>query len=133
VITVLGAEVETIRAVLPDFVVVRDNTEWSTSEMRDSLRLGLSGVIGTVLLMPVDCPPPPAHLLDLLLGVGGNAVLTHEGKDGHPVRFEAAKMREAMLKHTLAEALKGAVRIDAQWPGCTASWNTPHEWAARVS
>ena len=132
VIAVLGAEAAAIRPALPDFVIVRTNNEWATTEMRDSLKLGLYGIIGTVLFTPVDCPPAPVHLLDLLLGSDNNAVPTHEGKDGHPVRFEAESMHDALLKQTLAEAMYGAARMDAAWPGCTASWNTPIEWAARL-
>lgn len=131
VIAVLGAQADTIRKVLPDFVAVRHNLDWSTNEMRDSLLLGLGGVDGTVLFTPVDCPPAPANLLDFLLKASTDAVISHEGQDGHPVRFEAAGMRQALAEHTLAEALTSAARVEVPWPGCITSWNTPTEWAAR--
>ena len=132
VIAVLGAEAEAVRAALPAFVEVRHNSAWATSQMRDSLRLGLAGLGGTVLFTPVDCPPAPEHLLDLLLGAATDAIPTHDGQDGHPVRFQASAVRDALVAHTLAEALTGATRMDVRWPGCISSWNTPREWAARV-
>jgi molybdenum cofactor cytidylyltransferase len=132
VVAVLGAQHGAIRAVLPDFVEVRYNTDWATDEMRDSLKFGLNGLSGTVLFTPVDCPPTPVHLLDLLIEAGGDTVLSHQGQDGHPVRFEAEQMRDALTTQTLSEALRGATRVDVQWSGCIASWNTPLEWAARV-
>lgn len=121
---VLGAEAEQVARLLPASVERVVNSGWAVSDMAASLRLGLAGLEPgrLVLVCPVDLPPPPAELLRALLDVGGPAVASVQGRDGHPVVMEAGPLAAG---HTLRDRLVDAVRVHCLWPGATVNLNTP--------
>jgi molybdenum cofactor cytidylyltransferase len=131
VIVVLGAEAERIQGVLPGGVDVRLNPEWSSTQMADSLRIGLEAVEGAALITPVDVPPAPLPIIAELIASPAPAVLSHRGVDGHPVWVDASQTRESLLSLPLNHILSDVPRLDTEWTGCIRSWNTPSEWAAQ--
>jgi CTP:molybdopterin cytidylyltransferase MocA len=129
---VLGAHRDAIAAALPADIHVHWNPDWAVNEPRDSLRLGLSGLLDDqrVLCCPVDCVPPPLAVLDLLLAQSGFAVPHCGGRDGHPVLLTAGAARLGLADDTLRGVLAGAPRVAVDWPLLDLNLNTPADWQA---
>jgi len=124
---VLGAHGQEIDAVLPPWVERRWNPEWASTELRDSIVIGLqdSPPDALVVLTPVDVPPVPTAVLETLLAAAEPAVPTHDGREGHPVVIRVEPTRSVLTARPLFEALSNATRVPVQWPDCTIGFNTP--------
>jgi len=124
VTVVLGAQAEAIAAVLPAGVNVVVNRAWATTGPAESAALGLQG-LGPALLTPVDVPPANDADLRALIDASGPAVLSFDGRDGHPVRLDPP--------HTLLRLdvrLQLAERIPSGDADRLLNLNTPEDWAA---
>lgn len=119
---VLGARAREHFCQLPQGVEVELNLRWASTDMATSAAPALRG---TVLLQPVDVPPPTLDSLRRLLACTGDAVPCVGGRDGHPVRLEAPHP-PGRLDHRL----RGASRIEVADPDCTLNLNHPAEWEA---
>jgi CTP:molybdopterin cytidylyltransferase MocA len=122
---VLGAHAARYRQVLPSNVPVVENPEWATTDMAASVRIGMIG-LGSVLLTPVDVPPPHVDTLRALLACSGDAVPVMDGAPGHPVKLTAPLLPGERLDVRLA----GAQRVAVTDPDCVRNLNTPSEWQA---
>jgi CTP:molybdopterin cytidylyltransferase MocA len=120
---VLGPALAAHCAVLPDGVEVVWNARWTSTEMADSVAIGLSG-LGEVLLTPVDVPPAAPATLAALLAAEGPAVPTWQGQDGHPVRLAPPHVGG------LRERLRGAARVPVADPEVLSNLNRPADWEA---
>ncbi len=130
---VLGPDLAAHLAVLPPDVRWTWNARYASSEMLDSLLLGLEG-LGDALVTPVDVPPAAPDTLRALLAAGESAVPTWQGRDGHPVRVVAP--RGVHPRARLDERLRHALRIPVDDPGVCANLNTPEDlvtWSARLA
>lgn len=119
---VLGARAQAHFCQLPQGVEVELNLRWATTDMATSAAPALRG---TVLLQPVDVPPPTPESLRRLLACTGDAVPCAEGRDGHPVRLEAPHP-PGRLDHRL----RNAKRVEVADPDCTLNLNHPADWEA---
>ena len=107
------------------------NADWQRTGMADSLRLGLEGLSGAVLVTPVDVPPAPLRVLEAVLAVpGGAAVPTCAGRDQHPVRIDAGAARDRLTTGTLRDVVAHAARVEVDWPDGARNMNTPAQWRA---
>lgn len=122
---VLGAHADAYRAALPASVEVVENPAWAVTDMAASLAIGLAG-LDAALVHPVDVPPPAAATLAALLAQPGDAVPTHAGAPGHPVRIDGPLAPGQRLDARLA----GARRVAVADPDCVRNLNTPGDWAA---
>jgi CTP:molybdopterin cytidylyltransferase MocA len=134
VVVVLGCQAEAIRQTLDPEVEVLLNADWETSQMVDSVRMGLQLLPADdhVLITPVDAPPAPEPVLQVMSAGSGSAVPTHQSHPGHPVRVEIGAVLAALTRGTLADALAAAPRVEVDWPDITRNLNTPEAWAAYI-
>ncbi|HND31626.1 MAG TPA: NTP transferase domain-containing protein [Myxococcota bacterium] len=119
---VLGSRAREHFPQLPPGVEVELNFRWATTDMATSAAPALRG---TVLLQPVDVPPPTPDSLARLLACTGDAVPRVAGQDGHPVRLEAPHP-PGRLDHRL----RHAARVEVEDPDCTLNLNHPADWEA---
>ena len=133
IVVVLGSNADAIAAVLPPSVTVRVNSHWASTEPKDSLRIRLTNVRGPVLVTPVDVPPAPERVLDILLDTGAPAVPTHADKDGHPVLIDAEHTADTLQHKRLDQVLDGATRVSVEWAATLLNINTPEQWASYSS
>ena len=127
VTAVLGAEFEVIAALLPPSVRVVRNRRWARSDPATSAWLALQD-LGDCLLTPVDTPPATLATLEALLGIEGDAVPTHAGRDGHPV-----KLCPPHRPGRLDDRLRGATRVRVDDPACILNLNTPQDVARWIA
>ena len=121
---VLGFRADAHRAVLPAGVVVFENAAWAVTSMGESLALALEPGL-RALVTPVDVPPARVATLARLLEGEGDAVPTHGGRDGHPVRLEPPHP-----SGRLDTRLVGARRVLVDDPDVLRNLNTPADWVA---
>ncbi len=129
---VLGPALAAHLAVLPAGTRWTWNARYASTEMRDSVLLGLEG-LRDALVTPVDVPPVNPATLRALLDAGGDAVPSWEGRDGHPVRVVSPSGLHPRMR--LDVRLRAAVRIPVDDPGVCANLNTPEDraaWEARL-
>ena len=131
-VVVLGGHADQIRAVLPDTVEIRTNPDWRTSGPAESLLLALDTGVSRAIITPVDVPPAPRAVLEALLSVGGPAVPSWQGQDGHPVVVEAGARAVLTGGGFLRDALVGASRVDVRWSDTILNLNTPGQWSAWI-
>jgi nicotine blue oxidoreductase len=131
VIVVLGAAGDEINAVLPEGVQRVWNPDWASTQTKDSIVLGLASLAPdcTVVVTPVDVPPVPVDVLEMLLDSPLPAVPVDEGQRGHPVVVLAGPALEALRAAPLHAHLKDVTEVEVDWPDCTLGFNTPQEWA----
>lgn len=129
----VGASEEAIAAVLPPGTRVVRNPDWATTGPRESLLLALAALeldeSDWLLVTPVDLPPAPPSVIDLLLAAGPPAVAAYEGRRGHPVLVRVGDARAALAVGTLREATRDARHIDVGWAGAVMNLNRPADWA----
>lgn len=132
VVVVIGAHEARYRAALAGLhAAVVYNPEWATTEMADSLRIGLgasrvgAGSPHWALVQPVDVPPAAARTLVALMAAHGDAVPAYLGSLGHPVRLTGGLAPGERLDQRLAVAQ----RVPVDDPDCILNLNTPAEWA----
>lgn len=94
------------------------NEEYETTQMFDSVKLGLSffkGKCDRVIFCPVDVPFFTDDTVQRLLKADGKVVLpTCNNRLGHPIRIDG-DLIEAILKHDGERGLKGALdSLEAQ-------------------
>jgi CTP:molybdopterin cytidylyltransferase MocA len=130
VVVVLGAHGDAIAEVLPGDVLKVWNPDWATTETRDSIALGLEALSPEtkVVVTPVDVPPAPPDVLELLLAGPLPAVPIDEGERGHPVVVIAGAALLAVHTAPLHAHLVDATEVEVDWPDCTQGFNTPKEW-----
>jgi molybdenum cofactor cytidylyltransferase len=95
IVVVVGANAAEVRQAIPRGVAIAENPEWATTFPGDSLRCAVVqvGLRGAALVTPVDVPPASTATLDALLAAGGPAVpVDPDGRRGHPVLLDAAKV-----------------------------------------
>jgi CTP:molybdopterin cytidylyltransferase MocA len=119
---VLGSRAAEHLSQLPPGVEVEINLRWATTDMATSAGPALRG---TVLLQPVDVPPPAPDTLVRLLACTGDAVPSAEGLDGHPVRLEPPHP-PGRLDHRL----QSAARVAVADRDCSLNLNHPTDWEA---
>lgn len=124
VTVVLGAYADDIAAVLPAGVSRCVNPRWEETGPAESAALALAG-LGPAVLTPVDVPPARVADLLRLMAAPGPAVLTHGGRDGHPVRLDPPHLADR-----LDHRLRGALRIPVDDPARILNLNTPDEFFA---
>lgn len=127
----LGAQADSLAAVLPGDVEVVLNPGWDSSGPRETLLRLSEGLPAAAVLIitPVDVPPAPPRVLAALLQVGAPAVPTHGGKRGHPVVVAAGPLRAALRHGTLRDALHDAREVPVDWSDTTRNLNTPRDWS----
>jgi CTP:molybdopterin cytidylyltransferase MocA len=132
VIVVLGGAGEEIDRVLPPEVQRVWSPCWAETETKDSIALGLQTLAPDVIVLitPVDVPPAPSDVLELLLHSDLPAVPVDEGQRGHPVVTIAGLALKDLQSHPLHTHLTDATEVPVDWPDCTLGFNTPAEWAA---
>ena len=128
VIVVTGKHHAEITACIDASVIIVYNEKWATTQMADSLRLGLHNRHGTALVTPVDCEPVPPEIALVLCEMGAPAVPQYGDQDGHPILVSIGQICSS-TDH-LQSILLHARRVPVQWPGTLATWNTPEQWQA---
>lgn len=131
VIVVLGATGDQISAVLPELVQRVWNPNWASTQTKDSIALALVTLAPdcTVVITPVDVPPVPVDVLEVLLDSPLPAVPIDEGQRGHPVVVVAGPALEALGVAPLDAHLHDVTEVEVDWPDCALGFNTPEEWA----
>ena len=132
VIVVLGGDGEAIAAVLPPEVRQVWNPDWAHTETRASIALALETLPPDtpVIVTPVDVPPAPVDVVELLLEGPLPAVPIDEGVRGHPVAVLAGPALEELRHAPLYAHLTDVTEVEVDWPDCTVGFNTPEEWTA---
>ncbi len=113
IVVITGFKADELEAHLSSTGVrFRKNERFETTQMFDSVKLGLEELIGTcerILIMPMDLPAIEEHTYRAVLSVEAPIVRTKYGeRAGHPIVIdeEAAK---TFLHYTGEMGLKGAV------------------------
>jgi len=132
VIVVLGSDRAAIAAVLPPEVQQVWNPDWDTTETRDSIALALQTLPPDTpaVVTPVDVPPVPPDVVELLLEGSLPAVPIDEGVRGHPVIVLAGPALDELRHRPLYAHLEDVTEVAVDWPDCVVGFNTPAEWAA---
>ena len=130
IVVVLGGHVSRIEAVLPERIRQVTNPDWQRTGPAESLLIALSAPIQRAVVTPVDVPPIPASVLEMLLAVGGPAVPQWQEQDGHPVVIDSSTRDVLERGGVLRDALSRATRVAVDWPDTTLNLNTPAQWAA---
>lgn len=133
IVVVVGRHGEEIAAVIPSTVQLVENPKWAQTGPAESLLLALEASMTLAVVTPVDVPPVKDSVLDALLRVGGPAVPSHRGEDGHPVVIDGSARAVLAAGGTLREALRSASRIPVDWPDTTRNLNTPADWSAWIA
>lgn len=108
----------------------RTNADWATTGPWESLALGLEGHRGPALITPVDVPPCTIQELQRLAAHPGDAVLSWDGRPGHPVRLaDASRVAGPCPPGGLGSLLAGAAHVPADSPDALANLNTPADVA----
>ena len=98
------------------------NEEYATSQMFDSVKLGLAHLAGKcsqILFLPVDAPMFSAATLSAVMkGKGDFTVPVHDGQQGHPIRISAAVIPR-ILAYTGENGLRGVMEDPAVSVTCT--------------
>jgi len=133
VVVVAGADAEAIRAELPTGCQLVENPAWETTDPYHSLKLGLSGVASSrVLVTPVDTPPVLQPDLEKLLSQHTTSVLCWQGKPGHPVLLHPNVLERIKTGERpsggLQDLLRDVQHVEASGSGVLANWNTPEQW-----
>jgi molybdenum cofactor cytidylyltransferase len=105
---------------------------WWQGAQIDSVRLALEGVVGPVLVQPVDVPPASPAVLAGLRSTGECAVPVYRGRRGHPVLLSAqavAGLRARAPDGGLREVLAGAVEVPVDEPSILDNLNDPRALA----
>ena len=93
-------------------VVCIRNEAYATSQMFDSVKLGLAHLAGKcsqILFLPVDAPMFSAATLSAVMkGKGDFTVPVHDGQQGHPIRISAAVIPR-ILAYTGENGLRGVM------------------------
>lgn len=117
------------------------NENYRTTQMFDSVKLGLSYLQGTcdqVLFTPVDVPLFSPDTVTTLLASGAPlACPMCQGRQGHPILI-ADRLLEEILRDCGEQGLKGAMdrcstplhRIEVQDPGTICDADTPEDFSA---
>lgn len=121
-------------------VVFVHNGQYRTSEMFDSVKLGLSHWVDScdrILFTPVDIPLFSAQTVTALLQTHAQAACpVCDGKQGHPLLLSTAAAR-AVLNDSGEDGLRGAVsrlsvpltRVEVRDPGALYDADTPEAFA----
>ena len=124
-------------------VIFLRNEEYETTQMFDSVRIGLEylrGKCDRVLFTPVDIPLFTAGTVHALLDSGAElACPVCEGQTGHPIAISAS-LFDRILAHSGEQGLKGAVErcgapmqeICVDDPGTLHDADTPADFSALV-
>ena len=116
------------------------NAAYSATQMFDSLCIGLRTLgqeCGKVLITPVDVPAVKAETVAKLLGVNAELVRpVYEGRSGHPVVLDAARIPE-VLSYGGEGGLRGAVEalkietadVATDDEGVSVDADTPEDYA----
>ena len=108
------------------------NPHWQSTMPIDSLRIGVNHISGMrCVVTPVDTVPVSAEDLERLLNCESAAVLSHEGKPGHPVLLGSKELRrlgEQGWDGTLRDLLGGAQRVESQRSSIRLNINRPEDW-----
>jgi CTP:molybdopterin cytidylyltransferase MocA len=125
VLVVLGCRALDHIKILPPAIRVVLNLRWATTGMADSLEAALSLLeIDSVLVQPVDVPPPTSETITLLSKASGDAVACYQNIPGHPIRIglpHRGRLDARLLK---------AQKIPVQDPDCIRNLNTPADFTA---
>ena len=113
VVIVTGYRGTELRAALADSGVrFAENPDYRTTQMFDSLRIGLAALpedCSRVLIQPVDMPAILPATITALLNTEGAAVRpVCGGKPGHPLLLDAALIPRVLTYHG-ADGLRGAL------------------------
>jgi CTP:molybdopterin cytidylyltransferase MocA len=133
VVVVLGAHASDIASVLPRTTRIVLNPKWETTELRDSLRMGLANLNGSVLITPVDVPPAPEHVLDALIKTGAPSVPVYANQTGHPVFVDAVQTEQQLHSFRLDHIIASATKTEVDWPHTVLNINTPEQWKSYLS
>ena len=130
IVVVVGRHRAEIAAATPASIALVENPAWAQTGPAESLLLALSRPHALAVVTPVDVPPVPDAVLDALLEVGGPAVPSHQGQDGHPVIIDHRARAVLESGGTLRAVLRSARRVSVDWPDATRNLNTPAQWSA---
>ena len=113
IVVVTGYRASELRNALRDAgVVFADNPDFRTTQMYDSLRIGLAALPSNaqrVLIQPVDLPAILSETIAALLRApGAVARPVCGGRSGHPLSLDAALI-PALLAYGGADGLRGAL------------------------
>ena len=91
---VTGAHATEIRHLIAPHTEIH-NAHWQSTDMRQSIRLGLEGLASEqrVWLTPIDCPPPSETVLQAFQQTNELLCAGHQGNPGHPISASAAQLR----------------------------------------
>ena len=149
--TLLGAHLASYRGLVDDMVVVGgaemdrlepvcgahgarlvENRDWSTTMPIESLRIGVSEICGErCVVTPVDTVPVHSDDLRALLACSSSAVLTHQGKPGHPVLIGSSALnqfRSGAAVSSLRDLLFGATPVESAYSSVLLNFNRPLDW-----
>lgn len=94
-------------------VLFVENTQYASTEMLDSLKLGFKALCGQcseVLVMPVDVPAVTEDTVRKIINAHSPIVRTsYSGRRGHPVKL-SSDMMEAVLAYNGENGLKGFLK-----------------------
>jgi CTP:molybdopterin cytidylyltransferase MocA len=136
IIVVLGAELDSYRAVVPADVRICTNLQWATTDQAASVRLALACHPGqqAAWLVPVDTPPAQQDTLRRLLARGAPAVpVDGSGRRGHPALLGAAQISRLRLLAPdggVRALLSTAPVVAVDDPMVSMNFNTPADWTA---
>jgi len=129
--------------ILGPAVRVVENPGWAGTGPFESLQLAaraLEDHPGPLLVTPVDCPPVrDGDLTALLRATSGAdaAVLSWDGRPGHPVWLSASLRARIAAAHTPTDGLRsflsGARQVPASTPDVLLNLNTPEQWSRWLS
>lgn len=124
-------------------VIFLRNEQYETTQMFDSVRIGLTylqGKCDRVLFTPVDVPLFTAGTVKAMLESGADlACPMCDGKQGHPILISELLLQEILLDSG-EQGLKGAMdrcsvpltRIDVDDPGTIRDADTPEDYTSLV-
>ena len=115
------------------------NSAWETTMPIDSLRHALSHDISApCVVTPVDTPPVSDSDLKRLLAHPGGAVLSYQGRSGHPVVLgekeiaavcgSAVGGASQVSRQGLRDIVAGLDRLESVSDACLLNFNTPEDW-----
>lgn len=118
------------------------NSAWDTTMPIDSLRLALShGLSAPCVVTPVDTAPVSDADLGRLLAHPDGAVLSYQGRPGHPVVLGEKQIAavcgvvedtavNTSLSQGLRDVVAGLKRLDSVNADCLLNFNTPEDWGS---
>ncbi len=122
------------------------NSAWETTMPIDSLRHALSHEVSApCVVTPVDTPPVSDADLKRLLAHPGGAVLSYQGRSGHPVVLGEKEIAvvcgsatgvatggaaSELSRQGLRDIVASLDRLESTSDACLLNFNTPEDWGS---